>query len=320
MDPTVMTDLQKKYHLYGWGRFRCGGLVSRPLFAYVVLCICTFVQNFSVNGANNAVISTLERVFYMDSVQSGFFLALYDLATVVSAPVVGYLGGSYSSPMFFSLNMIIVAVGNAVVASSNFLNRDSRSSLNPDWTHNAFSPESVLFSCYKGSLAGEFINDTTCLKVQHLSSTVRNAKALLYVGNFITGIGSVALFTIGVAYIERIFPRDKAAYCQAIYFAVGTVGGALGILATGRFLLLYTKLTSRAYLPSWLKPNHPLWVGCWWLPYLIYGSLCFVIGVFVSGLPNFAVPRRRHAAAHNRPMNRKTMEPDDGIQMLVWFV
>ena len=115
----------------------------------------------------------------------------------------------------------------------------------------------------------------------------------------VDGIRSVALFTVGVAYIERIFPRDKAAYCQGIYFAVGTVGGALGIVATGRFLLLYTTLTPKRRLPAWLTPSHPLWIGCWWLPYIIYGVSCFLIGIFVSGLPNFEVPGERYAKSKN---------------------
>ena len=287
---TSNRDLNFKYNLYGWGDFRCGGILSRPLFAYIVLLICTFVQNFSVNGANNAVISTLERVFYLNSVQSGLFLALYDLATVFSAPLVGYLGGFYSSPVFFSLNMVIVSVGNVLIASSNFISRDNKLNFNSDVSQNSLSSDNVLFQCFNDPFSSDNSTGGTCLKQEHLSSASQNAKSLLYFGNFINGIGSVALFTIGVAYIERIFPHDKAAYCQGIYFAVGTVGGALGIVATGRFLLLYTKLTPKRHLPSWLTPTHPLWIGCWWLPYIIYGLLCFVIGIFVSGLPNYETP------------------------------
>ncbi|UJR23549.1 hypothetical protein I4U23_026537 [Adineta vaga] len=295
MNPTTTnTEISQKYNLYGWGQFRCGGILSRPIFAYVILCICTFIQNFTVNGANNAVISTLERVFYLNSVQSGLFLALYDLATVVSSPIVGYLGGLYSSPIFFSLNMIIVAIGNVMIASSNFLNQDMKFNVSYEIAHNFFTSDNVLFQCYKNPFHNQSITDTTCLTADKLSNSVRNAKALLYIGNFVTGIGSVALLTIGIAYIERIFPREKAAYCQAIYFAVGTVGGALGIVATGRFLLLYTKFMSKQRLPSWLKPNHPLWIGCWWLPYLIYGSLSFLIGIFVSGLPNYEIPGQKY--------------------------
>jgi len=304
--PVVHTsdgDLHQKYNLYGWGNFRCGGILSRPVFAYIILCICTFIQNFSVNGANNAVISTIERVFYLNSVQSGVFLALYDLATVFSAPLVGYLGGIYSSPIFFSLNMIIVSFGNIIIASSNFLNQDNKLNFNSESTQNLLTSDNVLFQCSKDNLT-----DGTCLKTEHLSSALRNAKFLLYLGNFVNGIGSVALFTIGVAYIERIFPREKAAYCQGIYFAVGTVGGALGIVATGRFLLLYTRLSSRGHLPSWLKPSHPLWIGCWWLPYFIYGSLCFLIGIFISGLPNYKIPGKTHLI--NRDSSTISVQPE----------
>ncbi|CAF3667968.1 unnamed protein product, partial [Rotaria sordida] len=282
------------------GYVRCNEILSKPLFSYIVLCICTFIQNFSVNGANNAVISTLERVFYLNSVQSGLFLALYDLATVFSAPLVGYLGSLYSSPIFFSLNMIIVSIGNILIASSNFINRNNKLNFNLDFTQNFLTFNNVLFQCYNDSLLNrENITDSICLKDEYSSSTSINAKFLLYSGNFINGIGSVALFTIGIIYIERIFPREKAAYCQGIYFAVGTVGGALGIVVTGRFLLVYTTLTPKQRLPSWLTPSHPLWIGCWWLPYFIYGSLCFLIGLFVSGLPNYEIPGKKHSINRN---------------------
>ena len=301
-----------KYHLYGWRDFRVGGILSRPVFSYVMLCMCTFVQNFTVNGANNAVISTLERVFYLDSVQSGLFLALYDLATVFSSPVIGYLGGRYSSPIFFSLNMIIVGIGNMMIASSNFVFRDKNYTFNYDLVQTTASFNNVLFQCYKDPSNGTSVTDTSCLRQERLSSSAQHAKLLLYAGNFVNGIGSVALFTIGIAYIERIFPKDKAAYCQGIYFAVGTVGGALGIAATGRFLLVFTRLTPRKRLPSWLTPSHPLWIGCWWLPYIIYGAVCFFLGLFVSGLPNHGEPGKKLAtepiiATHLHPPS-KTVE------------
>jgi MFS family permease len=300
---TSNVDLHLKYNLYGWRNCRCGGILSRPLFAYIILCICTFVQNFSVNGANNAVISTLERVFYLNSVQSGLFLALYDLATVFSAPLVGYLGGLYSSPIFFSLNMITVSFGNILIASSNFLNQDNNLIFNSKLTQNLLTTENVLFQCYKDPLNNGSITDVSCLIQKNLSSPSQNAKALLYIGSVVNGIGSVALSTIGIAYIERIFSKEKAAYCQGIYFAVGTVGGALGIVVTGRFLLLYINLTPQQNLPSWLTPSHPLWIGCWWLPYIIYGCLCFLIGLFVSGLPNYEIPvKKRSINRNNTPI------------------
>ncbi|UJR25359.1 hypothetical protein I4U23_006709 [Adineta vaga] len=292
-----------KYNLFGWRSFRYGGVLSQPVFAYIILCICNFIQNFTVNGANNAVISTLERVFYLNSVQSGLFLALYDLATVFSSPIVGYLGSRYSSPMFFSLNMIIVGIGNMFIASSNFVHRENTLNFNTDSTQLISSYNNVLFQCYKDPFNDLNITDVSCLKQERLANTAKAAKFLLYSGNFINGIGSVALFTIGIAYIERIFPREKAAYCQGIYFAVGTVGGALGIVATGRFLLIYTKLTPARRLPYWLTPNHPLWVGCWWLPYIVYGGLCLAIGLLVSGLPNFEEPGATHITTQSTENN-----------------
>lgn len=311
---TSNVNLQIKYSLFGWGNIRCGGILSRPLFAYIILCICSFVQNFSVNGANNAVISTIERVFYLNSVQSGLFLAVYDLATVFSAPLVGYLGSSYSASIFFSLNMIIVAFGNILIASSNFLTRENKFKFNSDLTQNFLTTDNLLFQCSKDNYTNPL-----CLADEHLMSTPQNAKVLLYVGNFINGIGSVVLSIVGVIYIERIFPKEKAAYCQGIFFAVGTVGGALGIVATGRFLLLYTNLTPKKRLPIWLKPTHPLWIGCWWLPYLVYGGLCFLLGIFVSGLPNYEIPDKKKKKLTIPPEqnNSLTVQEDNPVGEII---
>ena len=309
-----------KYNLYGWRNFRVHGVLSQPLFAYIILCICNFTQNFTVNGANNAVISTLERVFYLDSVQSGLFLALYDLATVFSSPIVGYLGSRYSSPIFFSLNMIIVGIGNMLIASSNFVYRDRTPNYNLDSSQLVTMYNNVLFQCYKDPSDPQNMTDVSCLKQDRLSSASQNAKFLLYLGNFVNGIGSVALFTIGIAYIERIFPRAKAAYCQGIYFAVGTIGGALGIVVSGRFLLLYTKLTPRRRLPAWLTPNHPLWIGCWWLPYIIYGSLCLIIGLFVSGLPNYEKPGKNILSMKQFLLSPVKTNTNQKVITLIFFI
>ncbi|CAF0726669.1 unnamed protein product [Didymodactylos carnosus] len=311
--PTVTTttvdEEDTKYSYYGWKSLRLHSprFLSNHLFAYIMLCLCTFVQNFSVNGANNAVISTIENVFYLDSVQSGLFLALYDVATVFSAPIVGYLGGRYSSTVFFSLNMLIVGCGNWLIAISNFVGTNINLNKLIEQGSDDSALGNVLFTC-QNNLFNNTCTQNLLAQQQHSS----NAKALLYLGNFVNGIGSVALFSIGIAYIERIFSKDKAAYCQGIYFAVGTVGGALGIVVTGRFLQLYTKLTPRSKLPPWLTPSHPLWIGCWWLPYIIYGTLCIIIGLFVSGLPNYEKPGRKEKV-HNIPTLSEKQHIQDSI-------
>jgi solute carrier organic anion transporter family, member 4A len=34
-----------------------------------------------------------------------------------------------------------------------------------------------------------------------------------------------------------------------------------------------------------IKPSNPYWIGAWWLPYLIYGTICALLGLFVCGFP-----------------------------------
>ena len=44
-----------------------------------ILCACAFWQNMLVGGANNAILTTIERAFYMKSIESAIFLSCYDI-------------------------------------------------------------------------------------------------------------------------------------------------------------------------------------------------------------------------------------------------
>lgn len=59
--------------------------------ALVVLCSCALMQNIIVGGANNAILSTIERSFFMTSVESALFLNMYDIANILSSPFIGYI-------------------------------------------------------------------------------------------------------------------------------------------------------------------------------------------------------------------------------------
>ena len=57
--------------------------------ALAVLCLCAMSQNITVGGANNAILSTIERAFFMTSMESALFLSVYDIANTISSPIIG---------------------------------------------------------------------------------------------------------------------------------------------------------------------------------------------------------------------------------------
>lgn len=54
-----------------------------------ILCCCALMQNVIVGGANNAILSTIEKAYYMTSVESAMFLSMYDIANIIASPIIG---------------------------------------------------------------------------------------------------------------------------------------------------------------------------------------------------------------------------------------
>jgi hypothetical protein len=72
-------------------------------------------------------------------------------------------------------------------------------------------------------------------------------------------------------------------------------------MITSKFLSIHTDIDKNSDLPSWLKPNHPNWIGAWWLPFLTFG-----FGALIFALVIFIFPRR---IVHKQPPSEKQPPP-----------
>lgn len=68
--------------------FHCLTIKNQNL-ALGILCACALMQNVIVGGANNAILSTIEKAYYMTSVESALFLSMYDVANIIASPFIG---------------------------------------------------------------------------------------------------------------------------------------------------------------------------------------------------------------------------------------
>jgi MFS family permease len=179
------------------------------------MVIANFIQTIVTNGISGSILSTLQKEFYLTSFEGGLFIAIHDLTAVCAAPIVGYFGGLHKTNKMrlISINMLLVSVGSYVIGILVFLK-------NPDAS--IYSVVDDVNICRLNQTQSNV--DYVCSPLAKSSddtSNVKNLQYLLYVGNGIIGVGSVALLSVGVVYIEKIVPEDKSAMCQAVYNAIG---------------------------------------------------------------------------------------------------
>jgi MFS family permease len=201
--------------------------IKNANIALAILCTCAFWQNMLVGGANNAILTTIERAFYMKSIESALFLSCYDIGNILTSPFISYLGDRIHKPKIIGLSMIGLSIGSFIMTVPEFINFDFSTIVNTNEELNKSYSGSLI--CVAASNLSSINNSNSTFKPSKSSSSMNDMKYVFYIANTINGISSVALYTIVISYIENIFEKDKVHMRQGIYYAIGAIGVGMGM-------------------------------------------------------------------------------------------
>ncbi|XP_078611244.1 solute carrier organic anion transporter family member 4A1-like isoform X2 [Branchiostoma floridae x Branchiostoma japonicum] len=262
---------------YGWGSFKPATLqvLNNPKAALVFLSCAIFTQAMTVNGLARSVVTTLERRFHLTSTDMGAVLIANDVANFVSSLPISYLGAK-NKPRWLGSGMLLLAVGAFVFALPHFVAEPYQ--VVPTTSHELCRSNATNFSA---SVHFDSWNQTECGNTT--SSTGQGIQGYMYVlvlGKFLIGIGACALFSLGVTYINENTPSNQSSVYLGIFYSFSIVGPAIGYLLACVFLKIPTDKT----FPN-IDPEHPQWIGAWWIGFILTGALAVVAAIFILGLP-----------------------------------
>ena len=123
--------------------------------------------------------------------------------------------------------------------------------------------------CLQGSFFSKSILDKNAnLDALKAANKLNQFKYIFIFGQILHGIGAAPLITLGVTLLDEAVPRINSPLYIGIYQTFFVVGPAIGYMIGGAFLELYTDLDSGIIIED-LNPNSPLWVGAWWLGFVM---------------------------------------------------
>ncbi len=283
-------------------------------FIIIWLSLAAFLHNILMNGANNVILSSLQKEFYLSSRETGIYVSVYDIGSLLSGIIVSFAAATGSKPRWIAFGVISLFFGCCIVTLPHFIkpsdDHTMPSMTNTNETVDAASLGASSIELCNYSLA---ISDTQNQKkyarsvlnngLQNMSSddqvqikeikssykksSFLQMKHILYLGNMVNGFSSASLTTITFSYIEEIAPHSRSAIYESIYYAVGAFGVGVGFMITSKFLTIHTDIDQMKPLPSWMKPSHPNWIGAWWLPFVLFGFISLILAVVL-----FTFPRR----------------------------
>nr|XP_040049616.1 solute carrier organic anion transporter family member 4A1 [Gasterosteus aculeatus aculeatus]XP_040049617.1 solute carrier organic anion transporter family member 4A1 [Gasterosteus aculeatus aculeatus]XP_040049618.1 solute carrier organic anion transporter family member 4A1 [Gasterosteus aculeatus aculeatus]XP_040049619.1 solute carrier organic anion transporter family member 4A1 [Gasterosteus aculeatus aculeatus] len=250
--------------LCGWGALTPKALqaFNTPRWVLFFLCVASFLQGMIINGFTNTVVTSIERRFDLRSYQAGLIASSYDIAACVCLAFVSYFGGTGHKPRWLGWGVLIMASGSLVFALPHFTT--------PPY-HAGLSERTLMCSA----------NNHTSRCQDKERGGLSSYRFVFMLGQFLHGIGATPLYTLGVTYLDENVKSNYAPVYIGIFYTAAIVGPAAGYLLGGYFLNIYTEV----HLTTEMTPENPLWVGAWWIGFLVGGAAALLVAFPILGYP-----------------------------------
>lgn len=250
-----------------------------------------------------SVITTLEKLFQLQSKTMGIVLSATEIGQIGSSLLLTYYGGQGHRPRWIASSMVLFGVAAFACSSPHFLfgHHQYPLSTSGGGPHNAttavldsYYPSNV---CVKPDLHGDGDGGTSSdeqtsqdmCEENVLSEQIEQSKntqivlIIFFVSMLGVGIGQTAVYTLGIPFIDdNVASRESPLYFS-ITIGVRILGPSFGFLLGAFCTSLYADLGNDPVMDT----NNPRWVGAWWL-----GLVGISATLLLASVPMFAFPKK----------------------------
>ncbi|KAJ8020433.1 Solute carrier organic anion transporter family member 4C1 [Holothuria leucospilota] len=248
--------------------------LHKPVWVLLALCGATFIQGVVTDGFVNTSVTSIERRFQLSSTQSGIIVSVYFFTGIFVNLIVSYLGGRGYKARWLAGGMIFYSIGAFVYSLPHFLSGYYRYADSHDY--------SLLCNTQDDDATRQPSSNSTDEDIL-MQEDVSHYLYFFVIAQVAFGLGSAPLYTIGIAYLDENVSVHRSGLYLGIFYAVATLGPAVGYISGGTFLKLYTDLQKSSEVT--ITPEDPSWVGAWWLGMIFASPLALCVAAFLWIFP-----------------------------------
>ena len=213
-------------------------------FIIVWISLSAFIHSLLMNGANNVIISSLQKEFYLSGQETGFYVSVYDIGSLFSSIFISFAAARGSKPRWIAFGMIMLFIGCMVNVLPHFLkpnetNLESGFETKQDYLNasHVVTGDNIIELCnYSMSLDDSENSKYFARNLTQETKLIDNRpkvpammgfqlKYLLYAASIISGLSSASITSITFSYIEDIAPNHKiSSIYEVIYFVFASLG------------------------------------------------------------------------------------------------
>lgn len=255
----------------------------------------------------NGTITTIEKRFKIPSKNTGIISVGNDISQTLVSAVLAYYAGKGHRPRWIGFGLLTIVFFCILTTAPHFLYGPGEDALALTSEFGGMPDENATMEAIE-----EQRSKTLCrLNGGGAECEVGEGnfapQLLLFVAQFISGIGGSLYYTLGVSYMDDNTKKSKTPALLSLSYFLRMLGPAIGYALASFCLRLYIAPQMHPVINN----KDPRWLGAWWLGWLVMGGLLSFSGVFLSMFPKElprAVARRKVEENRRREKERLSVK------------
>ncbi|XP_058065662.1 solute carrier organic anion transporter family member 74D isoform X1 [Anopheles bellator] len=267
---------------------------------------CIFSASFAYF---NGIITTLEKRYKIPSKNTGIISVGNDISALLLSAILSYYAGKGHRPRWIALGLLLTTIFCLLTALPHLLYGPGEAALSLTTEYGATYDANQTFEVLEAQKAKTLCRTDGSRGVECEKEEGNLAPQLvLFVAQFISGIGTSLFYTLGVSYMDDNIKKSKTPALVSVSYFLRMLGPAIGYALASYFLKLYI---SPSMTPT-ISNTDPRWLGAWWIGWLVLGLVLSFFAVFMAMFPK-QLPRaaiRKRVAVEKQKLGMKVSEAE----------
>lgn len=255
----------------------------------------------------NGTITTLEKRYKIPSKNTGIISVGNDISSLFLSAILSYYAGKGHRPRWIAFGLFTIVLFCWLNALPHLLYGPGEAALSLTTEFGATYDENQTREVFEAQKAKTLCrsNGTRGAECEVEEGNLA-PQLVLFVAQFISGVGSSLYYTLGVSYMDDNIKKSKTPALVSVSYFLRMLGPAIGYALASYCLKLYI---SPSMTPT-ITTNDPRWLGAWWIGWLVLGLVLAFFAIFISLFPK-QLPRaavRKRIAAEKQKLGMKLSE------------
>uniref|UniRef100_A0AAG5DEJ1 Solute carrier organic anion transporter family member n=1 Tax=Anopheles atroparvus TaxID=41427 RepID=A0AAG5DEJ1_ANOAO len=246
----------------------------------------------------NGTITTLEKRYKIPSKNTGIISVGNDISALLLSAILSYYAGKGHRPRWIAVGLLMITAFCWLTALPHLLYGPGEAALSLTTEYGATYDANQTMEVLEAQKAKTLCRTNATRGAECEKEEGNMApQIVLFLAQFISGIGSSLYYTLGVSYMDDNIKKSKTPALVSVSYFLRMLGPAIGYALASYFLKLYI---SPSMTPT-ISNTDPRWLGAWWMGWLILGFVLAFFAIFMAMFPK-QLPR---AAARKRIAEEK---------------